>query len=129
MSVTVKSKFNILFFSDDFNKTKSQLDRNLEDLQLHLNESCRFLSSQLKEDCNTLNLKKLESNVYKIVDGKVSVSKQEQLRVTVDYLLESNQRLEEKYEMLKTCIDWVFANNLSANKLQNEVINILQKIS
>ena len=83
---------------------KSHLDRNLEVSQLHLNESHRYFSTQLKQE-HYLNYKKLESNIYKRVDDKLYLTKLEQLRVTVDCLLDSSQVSVQKYEMLKTFID------------------------
>ena len=104
-----------IYRRDKFSKLKSQLDRNLEVLQLQLNESHKFLSTQLKEE-NSLNYAKLESkpSVYKIVDTVLPMTKLEKLRVTIEYLSLSNLVIVENNELLKALIDWVVTNNLSS---------------
>ena len=115
--------------NDGFNKIKSHLDKQLEVLQLQLNESQRSVGKQLDEE-SYKKFTKLESHVCNVIDTKMPVlSKQDQLQITVDYLSENNQSSVEKYEMLKTCVDWIAVNDLPANKQKNKAVDIITHTS
>ena len=103
------------------------MDRKLEVLQLQLNESYKSIREQLEaESCK--KYKKLENSVCNVINTTTTaVSKQEQLQVTVDYLLKGNQNSIEKYEMLKTYIDWLTPNNTSANKQKNNTVAVVSQ--
>ena len=115
---------------DDFNKIKSHLDTKLEVLQLQLNESHNSIREHLEEEYYQ-KYTKLENYVCNVIGTKMStLSKQEQLQITVDYLLENNQNSIEKYEMLKIFIDFAAANKLRANKQQkSKTISIITTTS
>ena len=57
----------------------------------------------------------------------IPINKQEQLQITVDYLLKCNQSSVEKYEMLKTFIDWINPNNVSAKKPKNQTADVVSQ--
>ena len=108
---------------DDFYTVKSQLEKNLEVLQLQLNQSERSISEQLEEEFSQ-KYTKLKNFVCIEIDTKTAaLGKQEQLQALIDYLLKGNQTSVEKYEMLKTCVDWISTNNKSTNtnKLASKV--------
>ena len=108
--------------NDALKKIKSQLDSKLEVLQLQLNESDTKLYKQL-DDEYYLKYIKLENRVCNLVGNKMlAVSKQKQLQITVDYLLENNQSSAKKYEMLKTFVDWIADTKIKANKRQKNKI-------
>ena len=103
------------------------MDRKLEVLQLQLNESYRSIREQLEaQSCK--KYAKLERSVCNVINTTTTaVSKQEQLQITVDYLLKGNQNSIEKYEMLKSYIDWLTPNNTSANKQKNNTVNVVSQ--
>ena len=103
------------------------MDRKLEVLQLQLNESYRSIREQLEaESCK--KYAKLETSVCNVINTTTTeVSKQEQLQITVDYLLKGNQNSIEKYEILKSYIDWLTPNNTSANKQKNNTVNVVSQ--
>ena len=104
---------------DMFNEAKSQLDKKLKVLQMQLKESHQYLSRLLKERSYN-KYKQIENCVVNIIDTKLSkpMDKHEQLEITVNSLLESNQASAEKYETLKTFVDWLATDSVSANKLK-----------
>ena len=89
-----------------------------------MNESYRSIRVQLEaESCK--KYAKLQNSVCNVINTTTTaVSKQEQLQITVDYLLKGNQNFVEKYEMLKSYIDWLTPNNTSANKQKNNTVNV-----
>ena len=104
---------------DMFNEAKSQLDKKLEVLQMQLKESHQYLSRLLKES-SYRKYKQIENCVVNIIDTKLSkpMDKHEQLEITVNSLLESNQASAEKYETLKTFVDCLATDSVSAKKLK-----------
>ena len=103
------------------------MDRKLEVLQLLLNESYRSIREQLEEE-SCKKYAKWVSNVCNVNNTTTTaVSKEEQLQITVDYLLKGNTNSIEKYEMLKTYIDWLTPNNTSANKQKNNTVNVVSQ--
>ena len=107
-------------------------DKKLEVLRLQLDESQRSISKHLKEESyrKYAQLEKSFCNID-LVDNKMSaiipINKQEQLQITVDYLLKCNKSSVAKYEMLKTFIDWLNPNNVSANKPKNQTADVVSQ--
>ena len=107
-------------------------DKKLEVLRLQVDESQRSISKRLKEKSyrKYAQLEKSFCNIG-LVDNKmpaiIPINKQEQLQITVDYLLKCNQSSVEKYEMLKTFIDWINPNNASANKRKNQTADVVSQ--
>ena len=115
--------------SDNFNKINSHLEKKLKVLQLQLNESNKSLSKHLEK--KFLKYVKIESRACNMTDTKMTaVSQQEQLQITVDYLLENNQSSAKKYELLKTFVDLIAATKLKANRQQkNKTASVTAELS
>ena len=105
-------------------------DRKLEVLLLQLDESQRSISKHLEEE-SFQKYAQLEKSFCNIIDykmpAKIPINKQEQLQITVDYLLKCNQSSVEKYELLKTFIEWINPNNVSANKQKNQTASVVSQ--
>ena len=129
---SIKQSDFSLSSDDDFNKVKNHLenDRKLEVLQLQLDESQRSINKHLQDE-SYRKYAQLEKRFCNKTDNKmqaiVPINKQEQLQITVDYLLKCNQSSVEKYEMLKTYIDWINPNNVSANKPKNQTAGVVSQ--
>ena len=129
---SVKQSDSSLSSDGDFNKVMSQLenDKKLEVLRLQLDESQRSISKHLKEE-SFRKYAQLEKRFCNKIGNKmqaiVPINKHEQLQITVDYLLKCNQSSVEKYEMLKTYIDWINPNNVSASKPKNQTADVVSQ--
>ena len=113
----------------NFNNVKKNFDTKLRVLQLLLDESIKFVSKHMEENVY-LKYTKFKNRICELIDSNISVSKPEQLQITVSSLLDAKHISIENCELLKTFIDsyTVTLNVPSVKQPKNEAINCASNI-